>query len=191
MRKQLPVPMLNILNGGEHADNNVDIQEFMIMPVGAESFRHGLRMGAEIFHSLRTVLQEKGMNTSVGDEGGFAPNLASSEEALATILEAIEKAGYKAGEEVLLAMDVAASEFYNKEEGTYNLAGEGVVRTSEEMVDWYEALCDKYPIISIEDGLDENDWAGHKLLTERLGRPDSTRWRRLVCNEYRETSAWN
>ncbi|MFD1926929.1 phosphopyruvate hydratase [Sporosarcina siberiensis] len=167
--KQLPVPMLNILNGGEHADNNVDIQEFMIMPVGAESFRHGLRMGAEIFHSLRTVLQSKGMNTSVGDEGGFAPNLASSEEALDTILEAIEKAGYKPGEEILLALDVAASEFYNKDEKTYNLAGEGVKRTSAEMVDWYEKLCDKYPIISIEDGLDENDWAGHKLLTERLG----------------------
>ncbi|WP_438312477.1 phosphopyruvate hydratase [Sporosarcina sp. FA9] len=167
--KQLPVPMLNILNGGEHADNNVDIQEFMIMPVGAESFRHGLRMGAEIFHSLRTVLQSKGMNTSVGDEGGFAPNLASSEEALDTILEAIEKAGYKPGEEILLAMDVAASEFYDAEEKTYNLAGEGVKRTSAEMVDWYEKLCDKYPIISIEDGLDENDWAGHKLLTERLG----------------------
>ena len=167
--KQLPVPMLNILNGGEHADNNVDIQEFMIMPVGAESFRHGLRMGAEIFHSLRTVLQEKGMNTSVGDEGGFAPNLSSSEEAIETILEAIEKAGYKPGEEILLAMDVAASEFYNKEEGTYNLSGEGVKRTSAEMVDWYEGLCNKYPIISIEDGLDENDWAGHKLLTDRLG----------------------
>ncbi|MHA6259944.1 phosphopyruvate hydratase [Sporosarcina sp. CAU 1771] len=168
--KQLPVPMLNILNGGEHADNNVDIQEFMIMPVGAESFRHGLRMGTEIFHSLRSVLQEKGLNTSVGDEGGFAPNLASSEEAIETILQAIEKAGYKAGEEVLLAMDVASSEFYNKEDGTYNLVGEGVVRTSAEMVDWYEQLCDKYPIISIEDGLDENDWAGHKLLTERLGK---------------------
>lgn len=168
--KQLPVPMLNILNGGEHADNNVDIQEFMVMPVGAESFRHGLRMGAEIFHSLRSVLQAKGMNTSVGDEGGFAPNLASSEEAIETILEAIEKAGYKPGEEVLLAMDVASSEFYNKEDGTYNLVGEGVVRTSKEMVDWYEQLCDKYPIISIEDGLDENDWAGHKLLTERLGK---------------------
>lgn len=167
--KQLPVPMLNILNGGEHADNNVDIQEFMIMPVGAESFRHGLRMGAEIFHSLRTVLQSKGMNTSVGDEGGFAPNLSSSEEALDTILEAIEKAGYKPGEEVLLAMDVAASEFYNDKEKMYNLAGEGVKRTSTEMVDWYEKLCDKYPIISIEDGLDENDWTGHKLLTERLG----------------------
>ena len=137
--KQLPVPMMNILNGGEHADNNVDIQEFMIMPVGAESFREALRIGAEIFHSLTYVLQAKGMNTAVGDEGGFAPNLASSEEAIDTIIEAIEKAGYKPGEEVLLAMDVAASEFYNKEEGVYRLSGEGVARTSDEMVDWYEA----------------------------------------------------
>ncbi len=168
--KQLPVPMMNILNGGEHADNNVDIQEFMVMPVGADSFHEGLRMGTEIFHSLKAVLQAKGLNTSVGDEGGFAPNLASNEEALSIILEAIEKAGYKPGEEVLLAMDVAASEFFNKEDGTYNLAGEGIVKTSAEMVDWYEELCNKYPIISIEDGLDENDWAGHKLLTDRLGK---------------------
>lgn len=167
--KQLPVPMMNILNGGAHADNNVDIQEFMVMPVGAESFRHALRMGAEIFHSLKSVLKEKGLNTAVGDEGGFAPNLASNEEAITTILTAIENAGYKPGEEVLLAMDVASSEFYNKEAGNYNLAGEGIVKTSEEMVNWYVELCDKYPIVSIEDGLDENDWAGHKLLTERLG----------------------
>ena len=167
--KQLPVPMMNILNGGAHADNNVDIQEFMVMPVGAESFRHALRIGAEIFHSLKSVLKEKGLNTAVGDEGGFAPNLASNEEAITTILTAIEKAGYKPGEQVLLAMDVASSEFYNKEAGNYNLAGEGIVKTSEEMVNWYVELCDKYPIISIEDGLDENDWAGHKLLTERLG----------------------
>jgi len=167
--KQLPVPMMNILNGGAHADNNVDIQEFMVMPVGAESFRHGLRMGAEIFHSLKAVLQEKGLNTAVGDEGGFAPNLASNEEAITTILTAIERAGYKPGEEVLLAMDVASSEFFNKEDGKYHLVGEGIVKTSEEMVDFYAELCDKYPIISIEDGLDENDWAGHKLLTERLG----------------------
>ncbi|MDW0118422.1 phosphopyruvate hydratase [Sporosarcina thermotolerans] len=168
--KQLPVPMMNILNGGEHADNNVDIQEFMIMPVGAESFRHGIRMGAEIFHSLKDVLKSKGLNTAVGDEGGFAPNLASNEEALSTIMEAIENAGYKAGEEILLAMDVASSEFYDKEANTYNLAGEGITKTSEQMVDWYEELCNKYPIVSIEDGLDENDWAGHKLLTERLGK---------------------
>jgi enolase len=167
--KQLPVPMMNILNGGEHADNNVDIQEFMVMPVGAESFRHGLRMGAEIFHSLKDVLKSKGLNTAVGDEGGFAPNLASNEEALSTIMEAIENAGYKPGEEVLLAMDVASSEFYDSKENLYRLAGEGITKTSEEMVAWYEELCSKYPIISIEDGLDENDWAGHKLLTERLG----------------------
>lgn len=168
--KQLPVPMMNIVNGGEHADNNVDIQEFMVMPVGAESFRHALRMGAEIFHSLKSVLKEAGLNTAVGDEGGFAPNLKSNEEALSTIVTAIEKAGYKPGEDILLAMDVAASELFNKEDGKYHLSGEGVVKTSEEMVAWYEELCEKYPIISIEDGLDENDWAGHKLLTERLGK---------------------
>ncbi len=167
--KQLPVPMMNILNGGAHADNNVDIQEFMVMPVGAESFRHALRMGAEIFHSLKAVLKEKGLNTAVGDEGGFAPNLGSNEEAITTILTAIEKAGYKPGEQILLAMDVASSEFFNKEDGKYHLEGEGIVKSSEEMVNWYEELCDKYPIISIEDGLDENDWAGHKLLTERIG----------------------
>ncbi|QDP41203.1 phosphopyruvate hydratase [Radiobacillus deserti] len=165
--KTLPTPMMNILNGGEHADNNVDIQEFMIMPVGAPTFREALRMGAEIFHSLKKVLSGKGLNTGVGDEGGFAPNLSSNEEALSTIIEAIEAAGYKPGEEVKLAMDVASSEFY--EDGKYNLKGEGVVRTSEEMVAWYEEMINKYPIISIEDGLDENDWEGHKLLTERIG----------------------
>ncbi|MGE8206589.1 phosphopyruvate hydratase [Heyndrickxia sp. NPDC080065] len=168
--KQLPVPMMNIVNGGEHADNNVDIQEFMIMPVGAPNFKEALRMGAEIFHSLKSVLKVKGLNTAVGDEGGFAPNLKSNEEALQTIIEAIEKAGYKPGEEVMLAMDAASSEFYNKEDGKYHLSGEGVVRTSAEMVDWYEELTSKYPIISIEDGLDENDWEGHKLLTERIGK---------------------
>ncbi|HSP21078.1 MAG TPA: phosphopyruvate hydratase [Planococcus sp. (in: firmicutes)] len=167
--KQLPVPMMNILNGGEHADNNVDIQEFMVMPVGAESFRHAVRMGAEIFHNLKSVLKEKGYNTSVGDEGGFAPNLGSNEEALSTIIEAIKKAGYTPGEDVLLAMDVASSELYDKEKGVYNLPGDNTVKTSAEMVDWYAELCEKYPIISIEDGLDENDWAGHKLLTERIG----------------------
>lgn len=167
--KQLPVPMMNILNGGEHADNNVDIQEFMVMPVGAENFREALRMGAEIFHSLKSVLKEKGYNTAVGDEGGFAPSLGSNEEALATIVEAIENAGYKPGEQVVLAMDVASSELFNKEDGKYHFPGEGVVRTSEEMVAFYEELCSKYPIISIEDGLDENDWEGHKLLTERIG----------------------
>ncbi|PLR67280.1 MULTISPECIES: phosphopyruvate hydratase [Bacillaceae] len=167
--KTLPVPMMNIINGGEHADNNVDIQEFMVMPVGAEDFHEALRMGAEIFHSLKSVLQGKGLNTAVGDEGGFAPNLGSNEEALQTIIEAIEKAGYKPGEQVKLAMDVAASEIFNKEDGKYHLTGEGVVKTSAEMVDFYEDLVSKYPIISIEDGLDENDWEGHKLLTERLG----------------------
>ena len=167
--KQLPVPMMNILNGGEHADNNVDIQEFMVMPVGAKSFREAVQMGAEIFHNLKAVLKEKGYNTSVGDEGGFAPNLGSNEEALTTIMEAIEKAGYKPGTDVLLAMDVASSEIYDKEKGVYNLPGDNTVKTSAEMVDWYEELCNKYPIISIEDGLDENDWAGHKLLTERIG----------------------
>ena len=167
--KQLPVPMMNIINGGAHADNNVDVQEFMIMPVGAESFRHALRMGAEIFHNLKNVLKEKGYNTAVGDEGGFAPNLGSNEEAITVIIEAVERAGYKMGEQIRLAMDVASSELYNKETGVYELKGEGVTRTSEEMVAWYEELTNKYPIISIEDGLDENDWAGHKLLTERIG----------------------
>lgn len=168
--KTLPTPMMNIINGGEHADNNVDIQEFMVMPVGAENFKEALRMGAEIFHSLKAVLKGKGLNTAVGDEGGFAPNLGSNEEALQTIVEAIEKAGYKPGEQVKLAMDAASSEFYNKEDGKYHLKGEGKVLTSEEMVSFYEDLVNKYPIISIEDGLDENDWEGHKLLTERLGK---------------------
>ncbi|MCF3942248.1 phosphopyruvate hydratase [Oceanobacillus alkalisoli] len=163
----LPTPMMNILNGGEHADNNVDIQEFMIMPVAAPTFKEALRVGAEIFHSLKKVLADKGLNTAVGDEGGFAPNLGSNEEALQTIIEAIEAAGYKPGEEVQLAMDVAASEMF--EEGKYNLKGEGVVRTSEEMVEWYEQMVDKYPIVSIEDGFDEDDWNGFKLLTDRIG----------------------
>lgn len=166
--KQLPVPMMNILNGGEHADNNVDIQEFMVMPVGAESFSQALQMGAEIFHNLKKVLHDKGLNTAVGDEGGFAPNLSSNEEALSTIIEAIELAGYKPGEQVKIALDVASSETY--EDGQYNFKGEGVVRTREEMVDWYEELCNKYPIVSIEDGLDEDDWEGWKLLTDRLGK---------------------
>lgn len=166
--KTLPVPMMNILNGGEHADNNVDIQEFMIMPVGAETFAQALQMGAEIFHNLRKVLQEKGHATGVGDEGGFAPNLSSNEEALETIVAAIEKAGYKAGDDVRIALDVASSEMY--EDGKYNFKGEGVIRTREEMVAWYEELTDKYPIISIEDGLDEEDWDGWKLLTDKLGK---------------------
>lgn len=165
--KQLPVPMMNILNGGAHADNNVDIQEFMIMPVGAETFSEALRWGVEIFHSLKAVLKAKGYNTAVGDEGGFAPNLSSNEEALQTIMEAIEKAGYRPGEQVKLALDVASSEMYK--DGKYHLEGEGVVKTSDEMIDFYEQLIAKYPIISIEDGLDENDWEGWKKLTDRLG----------------------
>lgn len=167
--KTLPVPMMNILNGGEHADNNVDIQEFMVMPVGARSFAGALRMGAEIFHNLKKVLKEKGLNTSVGDEGGFAPNLTSNEEALQVIIDAIKNAGYTPGKDVMLALDVAATEIYNKEENKYELTGEGLVKTSEEMVEFYSNLVEKYPIISIEDGLDEEDWDGWKLLTERLG----------------------
>ncbi len=165
----LPVPMMNILNGGEHADNNVDIQEFMVMPVGADSFKEAFRMGAEIFHNLKAVLKEKGLNTAVGDEGGFAPNLTSNEEALKTIVEAIERAGYKPGEEVVLALDVAASEIYNKEDKIYFLEGEDKKLTADEMIDFYEDLVNKYPIISIEDGLDEDDWDGWKKLTDRLG----------------------
>ncbi|MEP9404918.1 phosphopyruvate hydratase [Peribacillus frigoritolerans] len=168
--KQLPTPMMNIINGGSHADNNVDFQEFMILPVGAPSFKEAVRMGAEVFHALKSVLSAKGLNTAVGDEGGFAPNLGSNREALQVIIEAIEKAGYKAGEDIYLGMDVASSEFYNKETGKYDLAGEGRNGvTSEEMVAFYEELVNEFPIISIEDGLDENDWDGHKLLTERIG----------------------
>ena len=167
--KVLPTPMMNILNGGSHADNTVDVQEFMIMPVGAETFREALRMGAEVFHNLKSVLKAKGMNTAVGDEGGFAPNLATNEEAIQVIIEAIEKAGYKPGDDVRIAMDVAASEFYDAEEKLYKLTGEGVNRTAEEMVAYLTDLCDKYPIVSIEDGLAEDDWDGWKLLTEALG----------------------
>lgn len=165
--KVLPVPMMNILNGGAHADNNVDIQEFMIMPVGAENIREAVRMGAEIFHTLKKVLNEKGLATSVGDEGGFAPNLSSNEEALKTIVAAIERAGYKPGTEVKLALDVAATEMY--QDGKYHLEGEGVVKTAEEMIAYYETLVEKYPIISIEDGLAEDDWEGWQQLTLRLG----------------------
>ena len=168
--KTIPVPMMNIVNGGDHADNNVDIQEFMVMPIGATSFKEGLRMGTEIFHNLKAVLKSKGLSTSVGDEGGFAPNLSSNEEALSTIVEAIKKAGYKPGEDVLLALDVAASGMYNKEDKTYNLKGEGRILSVEEMVAYYEDLVDRYPIISIEDGLDEDDWDGWKLMTEKLGK---------------------
>lgn len=168
--KVLPVPMMNILNGGQHADNNVDIQEFMVMPVGACCFKEALRMGAEVFHSLKSVLKSKGLNTAVGDEGGFAPNLTSNEEALKTIVEAIEKAGYVPGKDVMLALDVAASELYDEKTGMYNLEGEGKTFTSEQMVDFYVDLVNKYPIISIEDGMNEEDWAGWALLTEKLGK---------------------
>ncbi len=169
--KQLPVPMMNILNGGAHADNNVDIQEFMVMPVGAENFRHALRMGAEIFHSLKAVLKDKGYNTAVGDEGGFAPRFEGTEDAVETIIKAIEKAGYKPGEDVFLGFDCASSEFY--ENGVYDYTkfeGEhGAKRSAAEQVDYLEELIGKYPIITIEDGMDENDWEGWKQLTDRIG----------------------
>lgn len=168
--KVLPTPMMNILNGGSHADNTVDIQEFMIMPAGAPTFREALRMGAEVFHSLKAVLKGKGLNTAVGDEGGFAPNLSTNEEVIQVIIEAIEKAGYKPGDDVRIALDVAASEFYNAEKDIYALTGEGVSRTAAQMVEYYEMLADKYPIVSIEDGLAEDDWNGWKLLTEKLGK---------------------
>ena len=166
---KLPVPMMNILNGGAHATNSVDVQEFMIMPVGAPSFKEALRWCAEVFHNLAKILKSKGLATSVGDEGGFAPNLATNEDAIRAILEAVERAGYEAGKDIKIALDVAASEFYDSERDNYNLTGEGVVRTADEMVDYYEMLCEKYPVISIEDGLAEDDWKGWKILTERLG----------------------
>jgi enolase len=163
----MPVPMMNIINGGEHADNNVDIQEFMIQPVGAKSFREALRMGAEVFHSLKKVLSEKGLSTAVGDEGGFAPNLSSNEEALAVIVGAVEAAGYQMGKDITLALDCAASEFYA--DGNYNLKGEGKVFDSESFGDYLAELSNKYPIISIEDGLDESDWTGWASLTKKIG----------------------
>ncbi|MGB3123410.1 MAG: phosphopyruvate hydratase [Pseudomonas sp.] len=163
----MPVPMMNIINGGEHADNNVDIQEFMVQPVGAKTFSEGLRMGTEIFHHLKAVLKARGLSTAVGDEGGFAPNLASNEDALKVISEAVANAGYKLGTDVTLALDCAASEFY--EDGKYNLAGEGHVFTSEGFADYLKGLCERYPIISVEDGLDESDWAGWKVLTDKIG----------------------
>lgn len=166
--KELPVPMMNILNGGKHADNNVDIQEFMVMPVGASNFAEALRMCAEVFHNLKAVLKDKGLSTSVGDEGGFAPNLKSNEEALAVIIEAISKAKYKPGRDIMLALDVAATEIYKK--GKYVLEGEGKTKSSEEMIKFYEDLVSKYPIISIEDGLSEDDWKGWQKLTARLGK---------------------
>lgn len=166
--KVLPAPMMNILNGGKHADNNVDIQEFMVMPLGAQSFSEALRIGAEVYHNLKNVLKERGYNTACGDEGGFAPNLGSNEEALEVIVLAIKKAGYEPGKDVFLAVDVAASELYD--EGVYHLAGEGVKKTAAEMIDFYADLIERYPIISIEDGLDEEDWEGWKLMTEKLGK---------------------
>ena len=165
--KVLPAPMMNILNGGKHADNTVDIQEFMIMPLGAPTFKEALKVGTEVFHALKAVLKDKGYSTAVGDEGGFAPNLKSNEEAFLVIVEAIEKAGYTAGEDVYIAIDVASSELYK--DGKYHLTGEGVEKTAEEMIDFYEAMIKKYPIISIEDGLDEDDWTGWKSMTERIG----------------------
>ena len=166
--KELPVPMMNILNGGAHADNNVDIQEFMIMPIGATSFMEALRYCAEVYHTLKSVLKAKGLATGVGDEGGFAPNLGSNEEALQVITEAIEKAGLVVGKDIVFAIDAASSEFYK--DGKYHLAGEGKVKTAAEMVEYYAELCEKYPIYSIEDGLAEEDWEGWKLLTDRLGK---------------------
>ncbi|KHL06608.1 UNVERIFIED_CONTAM: enolase, partial [Mumia flava] len=165
---QMPVPMMNIVNGGAHANNSLDIQEFMVMPVGQSSFREALRCGAEIFHALKKILADKGMSTAVGDEGGFAPNFASNEECLNTILSAIEQAGYKAGEDVLLALDCAASEFYK--DGKYHLEGEGLQLSSEDFANYLANLADKFPIVSIEDGMHESDWAGWKALTEKLGK---------------------
>ncbi|WP_354687408.1 phosphopyruvate hydratase [Cupriavidus necator] len=166
---QLPVPMMNIVNGGAHANNSLDIQEFMVMPVSQTSFREALRCGAEIFHALKKILADKGMSTAVGDEGGFAPNFSSNEECLNTIVQAIEKAGYRAGEDVLLALDCAASEFYHEGEGVYQLEGEGLKLSSTQFADYLANLCDKFPIVSIEDGMAEGDWDGWKTLTEKLG----------------------
>lgn len=165
---QMPVPMMNIINGGAHADNSVDLQEFMILPVGAESLREAVRYGTEVFHSLKSVLANKGLGTTVGDEGGFAPNLSSNEEAIQVILEAIEKAGYRAGEDILLGLDVASSEFYR--DGRYNLESESKILSSEEFLDYLMPWFDKYPIITMEDGMAEEDWDGWKLMTERLGK---------------------
>jgi enolase len=165
---QLPVPMMNVLNGGKHADNNVDLQEFMIVPLGAPSFREALRWGAEVFHTLASVLKKRGLSTSVGDEGGFAPNLKSNEEALVVLVEAIEKAGYKPGEQIAFALDPASSEFYK--DGQYVLDGDGGKKlTGAQMVDYYAGLCSRYPIVSIEDGLAEDDWASWLLMTQKLG----------------------
>jgi enolase len=166
----LPAPMMNILNGGSHADNNVDIQEFMIFPVGADSFSHALQMGTEIFHKLKSVLKKRGLNTNVGDEGGFAPDLKSNTEAIELLMEAVEKSGYKNGSQISIALDVASSELYNSENQTYELASENKSLSSEELIEYYVSLCNQYPIISIEDGLDENDWRGWKNLQVALGQ---------------------
>jgi enolase len=168
--KVLPVPMMNILNGGSHADNNVDIQEFMIMPTGAKTFAAALQMGAEVYHSLKGVLKKKALSTAIGDEGGFAPDLPSSEAAIELIIEAVEKAGYKLKNDIYIALDAASSEMYDKERKVYNFSGEKVQRDAAAMVAYYEELQRKYPIISLEDGLDENDWTGWQLLTKRLGK---------------------
>lgn len=165
---RMPVPMMNIINGGAHADNSVDMQEFMIVPVGAPTFKEAIRYGAQVFHALKKVLHDKGLNTAVGDEGGFAPDLASNEEAISVILQAIEAAGFVPGKDIMIALDCASSEFYH--DGKYNLESEGRSMTSAEFVDYLAAWCDKYPIISIEDGMAEDDWAGWKLLTDRLGK---------------------
>ncbi|HXK49009.1 MAG TPA: phosphopyruvate hydratase [Clostridiales bacterium] len=168
--KRIPVPMMNIMNGGSHADNNVDLQEFMIVPYGADNFRESLRMGAEIFHTLKGILKKKGLSTAVGDEGGFAPNLKSNEEALELIMEAIKAAGYKPGDQVLIALDPAASEFYDRKSRKYNLDSEKKKLTSMQMVEYYTKLVKKYPIFSIEDGMAEDDWDGWKMITEKLGK---------------------
>jgi enolase len=165
--RDLPVPMMNVLNGGKHADNNVDIQEFLVLPVGADSFAEGLRIGVEVFHSLKSVLKSKGLSTSVGDEGGFAPNLSSNEEAIQVIVQAIEKAGYTPGKEVYLGLDLAATELYK--DGQYQFPGEGVTRSREQMIEYLSGLVDRYPIISIEDGMAEDDWEGWSALTSALG----------------------
>ncbi|MBP7900975.1 MAG: phosphopyruvate hydratase [Gammaproteobacteria bacterium] len=165
---RMPVPMMNIINGGAHADNSVDMQEFMIVPVGAPSFKEAIRYGAQVFHALKKVLHDKGLNTAVGDEGGFAPDLASNEEAITVILEAIKAAGFEAGKDIMIAIDAAASEFYH--DGKYVLTSENRSMTSDEMIDYFAAWCDKYPIISIEDGMAEEDWAGWKLMTDKLGK---------------------
>ncbi|MBL6722531.1 MAG: phosphopyruvate hydratase [Candidatus Margulisbacteria bacterium] len=166
---KMPVPMMNIINGGEHADNSIDFQEFMIMPIGATSMKQAIQMGAEVFHQLKQELSFKGFSTSVGDEGGFAPNLSTNEDAVSIIMQAIESAGYKPGKDIVMALDVAANELFDADSGQYQLVGEGVKKSSEELIDYYEYLVQKYPIVSIEDGLAEDDWDGWKLFTTRLG----------------------